>query len=91
MDPARENLIQAQSDLSNNRYDSSVIEKVQECTKKVIKLNEIEESILRQKPKIDWMGYGDDNSAFFYAIIKAKNKAKRMQGLIKRDGTTIKD
>ncbi|XP_058768386.1 uncharacterized protein LOC131642116 [Vicia villosa] len=67
-------LEQAQEKLSTDRFNEGKIEEVQELTNKLLKATETEEQILHQKAKINWMRYGDGNTAYFHATIRGKNK-----------------
>ncbi|XP_058765189.1 uncharacterized protein LOC131638637 [Vicia villosa] len=61
---ARTELNEAQNDLNQNRMDPVGILKVKELTEKVIQLNSFEDSMLRQKSKIEWLTKGDSKSAY---------------------------
>src|SRR3954467_14288321 len=56
---------------------------------KVIQLNSFEDSMLRQKSKIDWLTKGDSNSAYYYASIKSRSQHKSMDSLHKEDGIIL--
>lgn len=51
--------------LTNDLFDCGAIEQVKKCTTKVLELNHMEEDILKQKAKIDWLRLGDGNNSFF--------------------------
>ncbi|XP_058782915.1 uncharacterized protein LOC131657547 [Vicia villosa] len=91
LEAARKDLDLAQRDLANNRMDSSRISRVKICTDEVIRLHELEEHMLIQKSKIDWLRLADDNNAFFHASIKAKHKSKSMKILKTTDGNSVTD
>ncbi|KAH1203129.1 hypothetical protein GmHk_17G049445 [Glycine max] len=84
---ARGNLQQAQLDLSIDLMNSTNIAKVKKCTDILIYFQELEENVLRQKAKIDWLKLGDGNNSFFYATVKSRANAKGMNMLRKIDGT----
>ncbi|XP_058783198.1 uncharacterized protein LOC131657862 [Vicia villosa] len=88
---AREELDAAQKDLISERGNCQIIEKVKRCTEEVLKWNEPDEQLLRQKAKIDWIKKGDGNNSFFYASIKTKNMKKDISMLYKSDDTLIND
>ncbi|CAK8576484.1 unnamed protein product [Lathyrus sativus] len=86
---ARDNLKKAQQELSANRMNIIIIRKVKELTEEVISLNELEEKILQQRSKIEWLRKGDGNNLYFYASIKAKQHSNCLSNLKKNDGTSI--
>ena len=57
---AREKLDQAQQDLRNNIMDAPRIEEVKRLTDEVIHWNEMEEKMLMQRSKIDWIRAADN-------------------------------
>ncbi|XP_058726518.1 uncharacterized protein LOC131597876 [Vicia villosa] len=75
--------------LIQNGMDSQAIERVKDLTEEVIKWNHLEEKIIMQRSKIDWLKMGDENSTFFYAYLKTKQKTKSIIMLRKNDGTVI--
>ncbi|XP_058756104.1 uncharacterized protein LOC131629335 [Vicia villosa] len=68
-------LLAAQNSLIQNKMDMHHIERVKQLTAEVIKWNQMEES--------------DENSAFFYAYLKARKKTKSITLLKKADGSCI--
>ncbi|XP_058784212.1 uncharacterized protein LOC131658983 [Vicia villosa] len=91
MEQARKDLEQAQIDLSLNNMDGSRISKVKSCTEEVIGLHDLEEQMLIQRSKIDWLRLSDDNISYFHASIKAKHKRKSMNMLKKPDGSMVSE
>ncbi|XP_058753378.1 uncharacterized protein LOC131626575 [Vicia villosa] len=63
--------------------------KVQKLTNRLINLNALEEKVLRQKTKIEWLRLGDGNNSYFHASLKSKQKAKGILILQKEDGTEV--
>lgn len=61
LEKARKELKQAHIDLSHDRMHNNRISKVKSCTEEVIKLHVIEEQVLLQRSKIDWLRMSDDN------------------------------
>ncbi|KAF1880054.1 hypothetical protein Lal_00022183 [Lupinus albus] len=86
---ARHNLLMAQLELNNDRMNGEIIEKVKKYSEELIKLNELEENILKQKSKIEWLKLGDGNTSYFYASLKSKQKAKSLHMLYKEDGVIV--
>ncbi|XP_058761003.1 uncharacterized protein LOC131634365 [Vicia villosa] len=85
----REELNNAQQDLNVNLMDKDRILKVQRITARLIDLSDLEEKVLRQKTKIEWLRLGDGNKSYFHASLKTKQRAKGIHILHKDDGTEI--
>lgn len=49
----------------------------------------MEESILKQKDKVDWLKLGDGNKYFFHTYVREKNKHKNMTSLTSLNGENI--
>ncbi|XP_058765506.1 uncharacterized protein LOC131638998 [Vicia villosa] len=81
IEEARDELQSAQVELQMDRLNGSKAEKVKNLTEKVIHLNNIEEKMLAQRAKINWIRLGDGNNRFFHATLKGKNKQTRIQSL----------
>lgn len=88
---ARIDLKQAYVELSTDRMDGRQIEKVKQLTDKVIYWNEVDNKMLMQRIKIDWLRMGDDNTAYFHAYLKAKQNMNSMRMIQRQDGTVLKD
>jgi len=88
---AREDLAEAQDSLVNDRMNKEKIDKVNMCTKTVIRWNEIDEEILQQRSKLDWLKLGDKNNAYFHVSIRAKHKVKSIDKLELDDGSVVQD
>ena len=65
--------------------------KCKKCTETMIRWNEIDEEILQQRSKLDWLKLGDGNNAYFHASIRAKHKAKSIDKLELDDGSVVQD
>ncbi|XP_058741373.1 uncharacterized protein LOC131613745 [Vicia villosa] len=83
---ARDSLMQAQTRLQQDLFYSRAIDQVKICTEQLGKLNQMEETMLKQKAKIDWLKLGDINNSFFHASIKEKNKHKGIHSMTTMDG-----
>ncbi|KAH1233546.1 Short-chain dehydrogenase TIC 32, chloroplastic [Glycine max] len=88
---AREYLQFAQENLRNNNMNGHRIDRVRKLTKDVINLNEMEEKMLMQRAKVDWIRKGDGNNSFFHAIIKSRNNRRNIYMLQKTDGTLLEN
>ncbi|XP_058726469.1 uncharacterized protein LOC131597821 [Vicia villosa] len=71
---ARQELTEAHQNLLTNMFDCTAIEQAKRKTDKVMELNQMEENILKQKAKVNWLNLRDGNNSFFHAIVKEKNK-----------------
>ncbi|CAI8594390.1 unnamed protein product [Vicia faba] len=80
---ARENLEKAQINLSRDIFNRHLIEGVKNCTEELIRWNDTEIAILRQRANISWLKDGDGNSSFFHAFVKAKKKSGNLNMLLK--------
>ena len=78
--------VQALTDINSN---SNLQQEEKDCEEKLRYWSQIEESIPRQKSRIDWLTQGDSNSKFFFAAMKAR-KAKNKIAQIQNDqGETL--
>ncbi|KAF1864513.1 hypothetical protein Lal_00021936 [Lupinus albus] len=58
-------------ELNNDMMNGEIIEKVKKYSEELIKLNELEENIVKQKSKIEWLKLGDGNTSYLYASMKS--------------------
>ncbi|MCH85203.1 transposon TX1 putative 149 kDa protein, partial [Trifolium medium] len=85
----RENMLQAQLDLGLDRMNADKIEVVKQCSDDLLNWQKIEEKILQQKSKLEWLKLGDGNNRYFHASIKTRSTSKSINVLLKEDGTQI--
>ncbi|XP_077246096.1 uncharacterized protein LOC143885953 [Tasmannia lanceolata] len=52
---------------------------------------EKEESLLRQKSRIQWLNLGDSNSKFFYSAIKSRQNRNNIRATQRADGSSATD
>lgn len=69
--------------------DAQITEK--ECLAELRHWSKIEDKILRQKSRINWLKQGDASTKFFFTATKAKHVKNRIQLLIDDSGNTITD
>ncbi|XP_021290562.1 uncharacterized protein LOC110421316 [Herrania umbratica] len=50
-----------------------------------------EELIWQQKVRLDWLKYGDSNSKFYHALVKSKQRKKKIVALRREDGSWCTD
>ncbi|CAI8601813.1 unnamed protein product [Vicia faba] len=51
-------------------------------SEEVLRLNNIEESMLKQISKVNWLILRDGNNIYFYAILKSKSRLRNIQNLL---------
>ncbi|XP_058759182.1 uncharacterized protein LOC131632454 [Vicia villosa] len=88
---ARENLSSAQQDLIDDRLNADKIQRAKECLQDIIHLTTVEENILRQRSKVNWIKLGDSNNAYFHATLKSKFSNAYIGLLKDNDGNGITD
>lgn len=87
LDQARVSLKIAQEELNTDRMNGRLIEQVRQYTMEVLHWNDIDEALLQQKSKVDWIRMGDGNNSYFHATVKAKNRNTVINCLQRNDGT----
>ncbi|KAK2424473.1 hypothetical protein QL285_034827 [Trifolium repens] len=87
LEKAREELRMAHNTLLTDRMNPLHIPHVKACTAEVIKWCNMEERMLQQKAKIDWLKLGDGNNSYFHASIKAKQKQCELKAIYREDDT----
>lgn len=83
IEDARKDFQKAQEDLCYDRFNVENISNVKRRTSHLLYLNELEESDLRQKAKIDWIRLGNGNNNYFHASIKGRHKQNNIRSLLK--------
>lgn len=58
-------------------------------TEDLVRLNDIEENVLRKRANIDWLKLGDGNNYYFHASLKTKDNARCMNPLHTDDGVMV--
>ncbi|CAK8576024.1 unnamed protein product [Lathyrus sativus] len=66
---ARNDLNKAHDTLMTDRLDSGKIHMVKKCSDNIIRLQEMDDSMVRQRAKIDWLRLSDGNNKYFHASI----------------------
>lgn len=67
------------------------INKAKELSESLVNLQELEESMLRQRAKIDWLRLSDGNNKYFHVAIKIRNQTNGIKKIIRSDGTYTTD
>ncbi|XP_058775224.1 uncharacterized protein LOC131649480 [Vicia villosa] len=86
---AGDNMDKTQKDLVNDRLNISKINEVKRLTEELVKWQEIDEKVMNQRAKIEWLKKWDGNNSFFYATIKGKYHSKNIKSLHKDNGDII--
>lgn len=84
LEQARARLKTAQEYLLADRMNVNLIEQVKHCTTDVLHWNDMEELLLQQQSKIDWIRLGDGNNSYFHATVKEKNRNSGMNCIKKK-------
>ncbi|XP_019235063.1 PREDICTED: uncharacterized protein LOC109215446 [Nicotiana attenuata] len=77
----RRALAELQEQMRDYKHDAALFDTERNLKKELEKWSKVEESIYRQKSRIQWLQLGDANTAFFYASIKnrtARNQIKKL-------------
>lgn len=88
---ARQDLSQTQMQLEADRMNPSRISKVRKCNDDLVGWQEIEETVLRQRAKLNWMRWGDGNKKYFHATIKSRKNSNGIHTLQIESGVVLKD
>ncbi|CAK8562812.1 unnamed protein product [Lathyrus sativus] len=88
---AREELNKAQDTLMTDRLDADKIHMVKQCSDNLIRLQELDDSMVRQRAKIDWLRLRDGNNKYFHASIKGRQQLNNITQIQRIDGTMVTD
>ncbi|MCI42613.1 transposon TX1 putative 149 kDa protein, partial [Trifolium medium] len=61
---ARDELLKAQMELGVDRLNAGKIDAVKHCNDDLLHWQEVEEKILQQKTKLEWLKLGDGNNRY---------------------------
>lgn len=89
LEEVRGDLLKAQQILTKDGMNAQHIEKVKKCTAEVIKWNEVEQQVPRQRDKIDQLKLGDGNNTYFHASLRSKQKHNIMKNMHIGDVTLV--
>ncbi|XP_062118804.1 uncharacterized protein LOC133832483 [Humulus lupulus] len=79
------------SKLYDDPSNMSLIYAEREAYLEFSRQEKIYESFLRQKSKITWLRFGDENSSYFHASLKKRKVSNRIVSFISVDGTIVDD
>ena len=79
-------LKQAQEELINARMNPVKINMDRKCSDALIGWQEVEEKVLMQRSKLNWLQLGDGNNKYFHVSIKSRRNYNSTLALQKEDG-----
>lgn len=82
----RSQLNEVHNQLSHDKMNPNIIILEKFLSDDLQKLNDMEEQIMRQKTKIDWIWKGDGNNSYFHVALKRKHRQKMISRLYKDNG-----
>ena len=65
------------------------MDKVKHWTSKIITAIELEENVIMQKSKVNWLKLGDMNNKYFHATVRDKNKQEGIYKMVDHNGKVI--
>lgn len=80
---------QLQCKILSRSAESACLQKENESRMKLCELVNVEEKVLRQKSRVQWLKSGDQNSSYFHRNVKARQTRNLIRSLIKDDGTRV--
>ncbi|KAK4706639.1 hypothetical protein R3W88_033809 [Solanum pinnatisectum] len=86
----KRDLMHMQNNMRVVTMHQNMIEEEKKLRTKLIKWSQIEESIYKQKSRVQWLKLGDANTAYFFASMKNKKAQNQITMLTKENGTTIR-
>lgn len=91
VEDARHRLYEAQVQLQDDIANIELQQAEREHTHQLKYWSAVEESIMKQKSRIDWLKLGDANTKFFHASMKQRQQRNRMKTIFKADNTLCKE
>ncbi|XP_077228657.1 uncharacterized protein LOC143861656 [Tasmannia lanceolata] len=79
----RKALEDSQSRLVANPSNQGLIDEEISLRDDLFKASRLEESMVHQKSRLDWLQLGDSNSKFFHSVVRARNIANNIMALEK--------
>ncbi|CAI8595559.1 unnamed protein product [Vicia faba] len=70
-------------------FDTGALNQVKTCTDTIMNISQLEEDMLKQKAKLDWLNLGDGNNSYFHASIKERNKHIGLHTLFSLQGELL--
>lgn len=88
---AREELYKIQDACRQNWDDSNLAVMENEVAVEYSRVLELEESLLRQKSRVQWMELGDANNSFFHRSLMVRRNMNQINCIQKEDGSFMQE
>ncbi|XP_022876956.1 uncharacterized protein LOC111395190 [Olea europaea var. sylvestris] len=88
---ARTDIEHVQCLIQHSPLDSSLHREEARLQKEFCELSRAEEGFLRQKSRVKWLNLGDQNTAFFFKVLKSHYGKSKMVSICKDDGTRVEE
>ena len=88
---AREELMGCQKMLDIHPSNALLKDQEKNLLKNFLEAIRIEEEVLRQKSRVQWLDAGDRNTAFFHNSIKNRRNSKRIVSLLQPNGVSTQN
>ncbi|XP_060170760.1 uncharacterized protein LOC132601709 [Lycium barbarum] len=85
----RNNLRNIQAQMSDHNLVEELFQEEKALRTQLEDWSKVEESIYRQKSRIQWLKLGDSNSAYFHASMKSRIAQNHINSLTEQDGSII--
>ncbi|XP_075088364.1 uncharacterized protein LOC142170366 [Nicotiana tabacum] len=85
----REKLKDTQGRMRNFNSPNSLFEEEKNLLFQLLKWDKIEESIYKQKSRVQWLQLGDTNSAYFFSSMKGRKVQNQITKLIDSNGNVM--
>lgn len=85
----REQLIETQTILQKKTFDPEVINKIKELKVEYSELVEVEERFYKDKARVNWLQFGDKNTAYFHRKVRRHTARSRMLSLYDDEGNHV--
>jgi hypothetical protein len=69
---AKERLVQAQREILTYGGQVDCVKKEKECLHEFLSISKVEEAYYKQKSRVKWLNLGDQNSSYFFKIVKIR-------------------
>lgn len=86
LEEARKELLAVQELMVENGADELLQRQEKQCIKTLKHWYKVEESILKQKSRVDWLQLGDQNTRFFFSAMKQRHARNTMVTMMNEAG-----
>ncbi|XP_060200470.1 uncharacterized protein LOC132628726 [Lycium barbarum] len=87
----RGRLKEVQEEITTNLFDQALITEEREILQAIELWEAINERVLKQKSRAIWINYGDNNSKYFFAHLKARQARNRISSIYNEQGAKLMD